>query len=108
METIEEHSDFMWNNKHLPALKSADEIKSGGSYDISERREQMLEELEKAHIYIEQLNNHIKELEKRNEINNGTTIRVLYTPEKFPRLNDFFLTIPPTHNLINCYRSLDI
>ena len=36
-------------------------------FNISERREQMLEELEKAHIYIEQLNNNIKELEETNK-----------------------------------------
>jgi hypothetical protein len=68
LETIEEHADFMWENKHLPALKSAKEIKSEGSYDISERREQILHELEKAHIYIEQLNDKIKGLEKENSL----------------------------------------
>ncbi len=60
LESIEDHSDFMWKNKHLPALTGANEIKKKGGYDISERREQMLEELEKAHIYIEQLNAKIK------------------------------------------------
>ncbi|MCD4697181.1 MAG: hypothetical protein K8S16_13170 [Bacteroidales bacterium] len=67
LESIEEHSELMWSKKHLPAVTSAEEIKNSNGYNISERREQMLEELEKAHIYIEQLNNHIKELEKANK-----------------------------------------
>ena len=66
LESIEEHAAFMWKNKHLPALQSAGEIERAGGYDISLRREQMLEELEKAHIYIEQLNNDIKSLENKN------------------------------------------
>jgi hypothetical protein len=67
LETIEEHADFMWKNKHLPAILSAKEIKEAGSYDVIERREQILEELEKAHIYIDQLNNKIKNLSVKNK-----------------------------------------
>ncbi|MBN1781529.1 hypothetical protein JW948_10415 [bacterium] len=56
IESIDAHAQFMWQHKHLPAVTSADEIKSSKSgYNMSERREQILEELEKAHIYIEQL-----------------------------------------------------
>lgn len=66
LETIEEHADFMWNNKHLPAILSAKEINEVGSYDVIQRREQILEELEKAHIYIDQLNNRIKRLNAKN------------------------------------------
>lgn len=66
LESIEDHAKFMWQNKHLPAVSSAKEIKNSGSYDISERREQMLEELEKAHIYIEQLNSQVKSLVQKN------------------------------------------
>jgi len=65
LESIEEHAAFMWKNKHLPALKSAKEL-SQSNYSITERSEQMLEELEKAHIYIEQLNREIKNLENKN------------------------------------------
>ena len=63
LESIEEHAEFMWREKHLPAVKSSEEIKSNGGYNMAERREEMLEELEKAHIYIEQLHKRIKELE---------------------------------------------
>ena len=64
LESIDEHAKFMWENKHLPAVKSAHEIKNSNGYNISERSEQMLEELEKAHIYIERLNNQIKYQQK--------------------------------------------
>ncbi|MCB2195879.1 MAG: hypothetical protein KQH79_08455 [Bacteroidetes bacterium] len=67
LESIEEHAKFMWENKHLPALASEKEIKEAGGYDIVERREQILEELEKAHIYIDQLNNEIKNIKSENE-----------------------------------------
>jgi len=67
LESIEEHAAFMWRNKHLPAVKSQEQLKEQGVYSMSERREQILEELEKAHIYIEQLNNKIKKLEKQNK-----------------------------------------
>ena len=63
LESIEEHAYYMWNKKHLPALKSAKEIEQAGRINMNERREQMLEELEKAHIYIEQLHERIKVLE---------------------------------------------
>ena len=67
LESIEEHAKFMWEEKHLPALQSAEELKNGQTYRMAERREQILEELEKAHIYIEQLNNKIKELQSENK-----------------------------------------
>ena len=68
LETIEDHANSMWTNKHLPALKSAAQIQSEGKFNLNERREQMLEELEKAHIYIEQLNNEIKLIKSENEV----------------------------------------
>lgn len=68
LETIEEHAAFMWKEKHLPAVTSAEEINKKNGYDMSERREQILEEVEKAHIYIHQLNERVKELESRDKI----------------------------------------
>ncbi|MFC1478765.1 hypothetical protein ACFL57_04830 [Candidatus Margulisiibacteriota bacterium] len=54
LKSIEEQAAFMWANKHLPALKGAEEL--GGQIDLGERLEQAVEELEKAHVYIEQMN----------------------------------------------------
>jgi len=72
LESIEDHSKYMWNNRHLPSLPS------GGTdgkvpVDIVSHQMGMLEELEKAHIYIEKLHDSIKELKmmfenKSNEL----------------------------------------
>ncbi|MFC1478633.1 hypothetical protein ACFL57_04165, partial [Candidatus Margulisiibacteriota bacterium] len=68
LKSIEEQAAFMWSNKHLPALKGAEEL--GGQINIAERLEQAVEELEKAHVYIDQLDKTTKELkaEKDKEI----------------------------------------
>jgi hypothetical protein len=62
LESIEEHSAFMWNNKHLPALgaRTVDE-KGQEVVEIGTRMRGMLEELEKAHIYISMLSDRLAE-----------------------------------------------
>jgi len=64
LESIEDHSAFMWNNKHLPAL-SARTVDDKGQevVEIGARMRGMLEELEKAHIYISTLSDRITEKE---------------------------------------------
>ncbi len=57
LETIEEHANFMWQEKHLKAVPAAKKDENG--QDIVEYGTHMkgiLEELEKAHVYIAQLN----------------------------------------------------
>ncbi len=68
LESIEEHADYMWTNKHLPAVGAAT-LRSDGSHavNVGVRSQSMLEELEKAHIYIEQLNATIVDLQERLE-----------------------------------------
>ena len=66
LESIEDHSDFMWKNKHLKAVpENSNTIEDG--IDIGEQMNGILEELEKAHVYIEQLNERVKELEVQTE-----------------------------------------
>ncbi|MFC1478689.1 hypothetical protein ACFL57_04445, partial [Candidatus Margulisiibacteriota bacterium] len=65
LKSIEEQAAFMWANKHLPALKGAAEL--DGSISIGERLEQAVEELEKAHVYIEQLDKSNKELKAEKD-----------------------------------------
>ncbi|UCG26950.1 MAG: hypothetical protein JSV24_08205 [Bacteroidales bacterium] len=68
LESIEEHSEFMWLNKHLRAVPKAMKDKDGN--DIVEwgaRSRGILEELEKAHVYIDQLNSALKEQQKMIE-----------------------------------------
>lgn len=66
LESIEEHAKFMWKNRRLPAISLPEKIEDGqGTIDIIQDRKRLLEELEKAHIYIEQLNERIKKLEAK-------------------------------------------
>lgn len=70
LESIEDHSDFMWQNRHLPSLPSAGRG-NVGPVNVLSHQMGMLEELEKAHIYIDQLNTSIaslrEELSSKNE-----------------------------------------
>ncbi len=59
---IEVHAEYMWANKHLPAVGPTSE---NGPMNISDKVGGILNELEHAHIYIEELNRHIKALEIR-------------------------------------------
>lgn len=61
LESIEEHAEFMWTNKHLPAVPKKRVDEDGMEVmTLGARSKGVLEELEKAHIYIEQLNEAIK------------------------------------------------
>jgi hypothetical protein len=61
LESIEDHADFMWKNRHLPSLPKAP-AGYQGNVDLVGHQMGMLEELEKAHIYIDQLNQSVSEL----------------------------------------------
>jgi len=62
LESIEDHSAFMWKNKHLPALAAKSVDENGQEVvEIGARMRGMLEELEKAHIYISTLSDRITE-----------------------------------------------
>ncbi|MFH1413808.1 MAG: hypothetical protein ABIG56_03080, partial [Candidatus Omnitrophota bacterium] len=64
LESIEEHSEYMWANKHLKAVPPAQIDEAGQqALEIGAHRKGMLEELEKAHVYIQQLNDRINALE---------------------------------------------
>jgi hypothetical protein len=49
----------MWENSYLPAVGPTQE---NAPINLSDKTGRMLNELEKAHIYIEQLHNTIKQL----------------------------------------------
>ena len=66
LESIEEHAAYMWKNKHLPAVGAAVVIEGKHRINLGDRAQATLEELEKAHIYIEQL--HKRTLEQRQTI----------------------------------------
>ncbi len=64
LETIAEHAAFMWANSYLPAVGPT--VENGASWSLTEMTGGMLNELEKAHIYIEQLNDKLRD--KRSKI----------------------------------------
>ena len=66
LESIEDHTQFMWANKHLKAIPKATVDKNGREIvEVGSHQRGIVEELEKAHIYIDQLNNKIKILEEQ-------------------------------------------
>ncbi|MFA5114896.1 MAG: tail fiber domain-containing protein [Candidatus Omnitrophota bacterium] len=66
LESIEEHAAYMWQNKHLKAVPKAKRDDKGQEIvEIGANNRGLLEELEKAHVYIQQLNEKIKQLEAR-------------------------------------------
>ena len=66
LESIKEHSEFMWKNKHLKAIpKGKVDENAREIVDVGAHRKGIVEELEKAHIYIEQLHQRVKGLEEK-------------------------------------------
>ncbi|MHC4175533.1 MAG: hypothetical protein ACYTBX_09255 [Planctomycetota bacterium] len=66
LESIEEHSEYMWQHKHLAAIPKAVVDDNGQEIvEVGAHRKGIVEELEKAHIYIEQLHKRIKALEEK-------------------------------------------
>ena len=62
LETIEEHAAYMKKEKHLKAVPKATMDENGEEFvEYGARLRGMLEELEKAHLYIDQLNETIKQ-----------------------------------------------
>lgn len=68
LEPIEEHAAYMWENKHLPAVGPGRYDEEGRSViEVGAHSSAMLEELEKAHIYIAQLNEQLQEERQAKE-----------------------------------------
>jgi hypothetical protein len=66
LESIEEHAEFMWENKHLKAVpKAMVDARGREVVRLGLHNRGLLEELEKAHVYIQQLNDRIKDQEEQ-------------------------------------------
>ena len=69
LESIENHAAFMWREKHLPAVPKAQKDTDGqASVELIAQQGGILEELEKAHIYIATLNEQLKTQQERLEV----------------------------------------
>ena len=74
LESIAEHADFMWKNKHLPAIPKATVDEKGVEIvEVGSHRKGIVEELEKAHIYISQLE---KTLQQQADVINNQESRL--------------------------------
>lgn len=62
IESIDDHADYMWQNSHLPGVGPTAE---GGTMNLSQKTAGILNELEKAHVYIEQLHDRLANLEAK-------------------------------------------
>ena len=68
LESIAAHSEFMWKEKHLKAIPKARADENGFEIvEVGSHRKGIVEELEKAHIYIDQLHKQIKVISEREE-----------------------------------------
>jgi hypothetical protein len=66
IESIEEHTQYMWANKHLSAVPGVCKDENGLEIvEVGSHQRGILEELEKAHVYIAQLSDRIKTLETK-------------------------------------------
>jgi len=61
LPSIEEHAELMFANKYLPAVGPT----QSGPMNMTDKMIRMLNELEKAHIYIAQINDEKKDLQAR-------------------------------------------
>jgi len=62
VESIGDHADYMWANSHLWGIGATPE---GEPMDLTRKVAGLIHELEKAHIYIEQLSKRLDSLEKQ-------------------------------------------
>jgi len=83
LESIEEHADYMWKEKHLPAVGPARLNDKGQTViQVGARSQGLLEELEKAHIYIHQLDSRVTELQAEKTQLIDTVARLETTVEE--------------------------
>ncbi len=68
LESIEEHAAYMWENSHLWGVGPTPD---GAPLNLSKKTTGILHELEKAHIYIEQLHRRLEKLERAAERDAG-------------------------------------
>ncbi len=65
--TIDEFEESINNNNHLPGMPSAKDIEENGGHHIGEIQKKTLEKVEELSLYIIELNNRLKTLEKENQ-----------------------------------------
>jgi hypothetical protein len=64
---IEEYKNFTETNKHLPGIPSQAEVEQAGGIEIGDFQVKLLEKIEEMSLYLFELNEKVKKLEKENE-----------------------------------------
>jgi hypothetical protein len=85
---LEQHAAAMWANKHLPAVGPTE---AGQPVNLTQKTLGMLNELEMAHIYIEELNAKIAQLEKQRALEAQDSQRL---EERLQRLEQLLAAAP--------------
>ncbi len=98
LESIKEHAEFMWKNKHLKAVPKATVDEDGVEIvEVGSHRKGIVEELEKAHIYIEQLHQKVEKQHKRNKLLEGNINEIRaendQLKERLDSLEEMFLAL---------------
>ena len=76
LESIEDHSAYMWENRHLKGIPGPEAGEEGKTkINVLKTQMGMLEELEKAHLYIEQLHKRLKALEEKVAETSGPVLK---------------------------------
>ncbi|PIE03335.1 MAG: hypothetical protein CSA81_02725 [Acidobacteria bacterium] len=66
LESIVEHAENMWREQRLPAVPAPEVLEDGSKrVELGQQRRGIIEELEKAHIYIQQLHQQNQALQKQ-------------------------------------------
>lgn len=77
LPSISDQATYMWKNRHLPAVGQGlnEQHENGVGFNIVQKTMGILEELEKAHIYIEQLHTRLALLEARMDTSQSNTAK---------------------------------
>ena len=91
VESIEEHAAQMWANSYLPAVGPTE---PNAPMNLSEKTGRILNELEKAHIYIEQLNDRLKQKDERiAQVEENTTELIAEKDQRIDELEERLLAL---------------
>lgn len=96
LESIEEHAESMWRNSHLPAVGPTKE--NAPLFDVTEKVGGILNELEKAHIYIERLNESLRdakaEAAEQRRLAEEKSARLAAVEDRLARLEALLIARP--------------
>lgn len=65
--SIDEFEESINENNHLPGMPSAQDIENQGGFEVGDIQKKTLEKVEELSLYIIELNNRMKNLEKENQ-----------------------------------------